>query len=131
MDNKLKIIENKINLIKDQLKKYGWEYVVDNFTCSKYGHRRERFEREDTSFKNWIGKSKWDVVLIFHYKNEYKYNEPNIQTYSNVEKDKDNYLYLLQEPSCYLHIQEMELFLKFMKLIRQKDKLLVELLKNL
>ena len=120
MDN----IESKINIVKKQLQEYGWEYVVDRFTNSEWGHRRERFERIDTFYKDFLNLERFDIVLIFHYKNDGKYNEPSIQTYSNVPKPTNEYLDCSRKECCGLQIKEMELFFEFMKLIKQKDKLL-------
>lgn len=113
--------------ILEELKKIGWEYVVDEFTCSEYGHRREHFENviETNVDEQKIYTVK--TVLIFHYLWNRKHNAPHIQTYiGGMYYDLDEArkrAIAFKNTCCCLEIKEMQLFLEYMKVLRKEDKL--------
>lgn len=107
-----------------KLKELGWEYVVDEFTHSECGHRREHFERvikDDTLFVKpayFV-----DAVLIFHYVSEGKHDEPTIQTYSTMSLDLEKAKReVLRKDCCSLNIEEMQLFLEYMQILAEEDR---------
>ena len=106
--------------VLDKLELLGWEYIGDEFTHSKYGHRRERFEKTEQIDGNYCFV---DGVLIFHYLRG-THDEPHIQLYSigdyDLEKAKKR-LYM-EGRTCCLYIEELELFLEYMKIIQEEDK---------
>ena len=91
--------------VLDKLELLGWEYIVDEFTCSEFGHRRERFEKVVLVDGNYCFV---DGVLIFHYLRG-THDEPHIQLYSigdyDLEKAKKR-LYM-EGRTCCLYIEEL------------------------
>ena len=114
--------------ILNDLQKIGWEYVVDEFTCSEYGHRREHFVKIcKTKVEEQIIYNV-ETVLIFHYLWNGKHDAPHIQTYRSgmyygLDEAKKRAL-SFGNSCCSLEIKEMQLFLELMKLINKEDKLL-------
>lgn len=107
--------------VLDKLEALGWEYIVDEFTCSDFGHRRERFERE----RQIEGTAYYSVegVLIFHYLRG-THDAPHIQAYSIVDDELERARQRLYREwcPCTLYIEELELFLEYMKIIQEEDK---------
>lgn len=111
-----------------KLKKLGWEYVIDEYTDSKFGHRREHFQKLNVFEYNL---AEIDYVLIFHYldKEENKEERCHIQThrlfgdYQDVigHYKQNNYDFSISKGSVFLSTEEMILFMKLMKLIDKEN----------
>lgn len=123
---------NKKKIIK-KLKKLGWEYVVDRFTHSEYGHRREHFQRLNTI--EWgDGEKTYELVfvLIFHYFNKDLNRDDDchiqtsrmIGTYDEIMPYyKGTHLGVHKtKGDTVLYTDDMKLFAKLMKVIDKNSK---------
>lgn len=123
---------NKEEIIK-KLNELGWEYIVDEFTHTEAGHRREHFQKlviED--YEDGIKLAELNYVLIFHYFNEDKgrENECTIQTSKMFGNYKDIipyhkktcYGFYQTKPDVSLTTEEMKLFTELMMFIDDTNK---------
>lgn len=123
---------NKEKIIK-KLNDLGWEYIVDEFTHSEDGHRREHFQRlKIFDFEDGGKLAELSYALIFHYfdEDEGRENECTIQTSQmcgDYEKiipyyKKTCYGFYRTIPDVSLSTEEMKLFTELMVLIDSTNK---------
>ena len=114
-DKKEKIIE--------ELKEYGWEYVIDYITPQGRYHFERYFEID---FEENGCLAEIDYVLIFdysleelHFQDCRKFGEKEI-----IEPQRHKTLYGADKTldSVALTIEELELFLQFMYILREEYK---------
>lgn len=114
---------NKKEKIIEELKEYGWEYVIDNITPQGRYHFERYFEID---FKESGCLAEIDYILIFDYSLEQlhfqdcrKYGKKEI-----IEPQRHKTLYGVDNTldGVALTIEELELFLQFMYILREEYK---------
>lgn len=112
----------KKNKIIKKLNELGWVYVVDEFTHSEYGHRREHFQKlmcdEDMDI------FELHFVLIFHYLDPETNREHkcHMQTCKMIGSDneilpyynKPHFGFHKTQDGCSLYGDELKLFADLM-----------------
>lgn len=109
-------------LIIEELKKYDWEYVVDNITLQGRYHF-ERYweigtEESDTCL------AQIEYVLIFNYSLDALHLQDcrKVGEKENIEPQRHKTIYGIDETldGVALTIEELELFLQFMYILREE-----------